>query len=173
MNALVEQNLDLVFAEAKGFIGDRYEEYVTSGYIGLTQAAQSWQTDMGASFRTHARRRINGAIRDQIRQEHGRKGRNSNVKFMDSFISVDQCRDNIGRMDSWDDFVSVQPIDQSTDEIDRAMDQLNERQREVARLRMLGTPIRGIAAALGLSEGMIALEMKAIKAALKARGGAR
>jgi RNA polymerase sigma factor (sigma-70 family) len=157
MNALVEANLDLVFTEAKCVRGQDYEAYLTSAYIGLTQAAESWQKELGASFRTHARRRINGSIRDQIREEHGRKGRNSNAKFMDSFLH------------GGGDFVSVQPIDQSTEDVDFALSKLTDRQREIARLRMLETPINSIATALGISKSLVELEIRTIKNTLKAR----
>ncbi len=158
--SLVDDNLDLVFMEAKCVRGQDYEAYLASGYVGLTQAAQSWNKDMGASFRTHARRRVNGAIRDQIRTEHGRKGRNSNAKFMDSFVGIS-------------DFVSVQPIDQSTEAIEFALSKLTDRQREIARLRMLETPIKSIAVALGISQSLVELEMRVIKQNLGATHGTR
>lgn len=75
---LVDENLDLVFNLAKRHVagtGDDFGDFVTSGYIGLTQAAESWRAEMGASFRTHAYRRVDGEMREQVRREHGRKGR--------------------------------------------------------------------------------------------------
>lgn len=43
-------------------------------YVALCQAATTWRTDGGASFRTHAGQRIRGALVDEARLRLGRTG---------------------------------------------------------------------------------------------------
>ena len=45
-----------------------YEELLSAALFGLTQAAASWRSDRGASFRTHAYARMHGAMIDELRQ---------------------------------------------------------------------------------------------------------
>lgn len=100
MNALIDSNLDLVFNLAKRQVrgtGVDFGEYLTSGYIGLTDAARTFNPELGASFRTHAHRRVRGAMLDQVRQEHGRKDRpklNTEPIGIRDFVSVDALPDD-------------------------------------------------------------------------------
>lgn len=74
---LIDENIDLVkyrsMAAARRF-GDECGEYMTSGYIGLVDAAERFEPRRGIRFRTFAQRRVDGAILDQVRNQHGRKG---------------------------------------------------------------------------------------------------
>ncbi len=74
---LIDENLDLVkyrsMAAARRF-GDEYGEYMTSAYVGLAEAAKRFDPKRNNSFRTFAQSRVDGAILDQVRKWHGRKG---------------------------------------------------------------------------------------------------
>lgn len=43
------------------------DDLVSAGMLGLTQAAKSWDPDRGVTFEHYARRRINGALLDELR----------------------------------------------------------------------------------------------------------
>jgi RNA polymerase sigma factor for flagellar operon FliA len=45
-----------------------YQDLESAAALGLAQAARTWRPDGGASFRTHAFTRMNGAIADEMRK---------------------------------------------------------------------------------------------------------
>lgn len=45
----------------------RQDELVSAGFLGLAQAARSWDPERGVSFDHYARQRINGALLDELR----------------------------------------------------------------------------------------------------------
>lgn len=45
----------------------RHDELVSAGFLGLAQAARSWDPARGVSFDHYARQRINGALLDELR----------------------------------------------------------------------------------------------------------
>lgn len=109
---LIDENLDLVkyraVAAASRF-GDEYGEYMTSGYIGLVDAAKRFEPGRGVRFRTFAQSRVDGAILDQVRNQYGRK-RSRRHRTLSRTRSI--C--------AADDFVCVQPVAEieERDEID-------------------------------------------------------
>lgn len=97
--SLITDNLDLVFNLAKSHAGQDYAEYLASGYIGMTEAAASWNAEMGASFRTHAHNRVRGAMLDQDRPHRSKNrkdgGRLKHEPIDDyAFVSVDALPDD-------------------------------------------------------------------------------
>lgn len=75
--ALVAQHLDLSRRAAKAIHARvhqhlEFDELVAMGNLGLAEAADRWDPDSGATFRTFAYYRVNGAILDGVR-------RNSNL----------------------------------------------------------------------------------------------
>lgn len=91
--SLVEDNLDLVAIRAKMVARTNWREYVTSGYIGLCRAASLFDPNRGAAFRSYARNRIDGEIREQMRNECGcrakKRGRDAKFEPLHDFLSVE------------------------------------------------------------------------------------
>lgn len=120
--ALVQENLGIVFDIAEVMAGKLRREagdLVTSGYIGLTEAAKSFDPLKGASFKTHAEYRVKGAMIDQHRREFGRKysdGRdNPRMKF-------NKERERVPLLD----FACVQPAVDSQSELNDYIDWATE-----------------------------------------------
>jgi RNA polymerase sigma factor (sigma-70 family) len=151
VTTIAPEHLRLVENLAKSFAGKHcnteWQDYVTSGYLGLQSAMKSWNPAKGASFFTHASMRIYGSMIDQYRVEFGKKdshkaraaGRKQAIDDVD-FVSAKPLRP---RLDEWDD-------------IERLCRYLPERrQRMIARMAADGIQQGDIARAVGVSDSRI------------------
>ena len=119
--------VDLIWKVAKG-IAFKAEieagELVAWGWDGLVAAARTFDPTKGASFKTHATRRISGAIIDGFRQETGwrRKSRHNA-----STITLSALGEN---SDAW--HPATRPSDETPEKIEelrRALENLSTRTR--------------------------------------------
>jgi len=96
MQSLIESHANLVIASAKHIAKRHWEDYVAAGFDGLVQAAGRYRPDRGASFATFARKRIIGAIKDQMRYQTTRLPYKSGrgVKFVQFTDGVSYDRPN-------------------------------------------------------------------------------
>lgn len=155
--ALIDAHLHLVFAAARKFTRAHHGEigeYLTSGYVGLVQAAERFVDGRGADFRTFAYRRIKGEMCEQYRRETCQRG------------SV-----SIHRRANMDLFACVQPIGafQSEDLVRWAMRKVDQprHKREVEMLAG-GLAPRAIARREGVSERTVHNDLRVVKPVLRA-----
>ena len=92
-NPLIDQNIDVPYMRAKCFArkhpGTEWRDYLTSGYIGLDRAANSFNASFGAAFRTYAHRKASGAILDQWKDDIGRSRQQKFERSIVDFSSVE------------------------------------------------------------------------------------
>jgi len=74
MKTISEEHLALIRTEAKKFAnrvtGVDWRDCMTSGYIGLLDAQESFDPSRGFKFTTYAAHRVRGAIQDGFRMEN-------------------------------------------------------------------------------------------------------
>lgn len=152
----LDTGLKMVFHLAKARGGRDFGDYVTSGYIGLLRAHKSFNPNKGCTFTTHAYRKINGTILDQMRNERGRSAK----RGADAHHVGD-----IGYQ-----FVSVRPLYDPVAEAD-AVEFLGrdctERQRTIMRLLADGYNNADIAKKLKCSDGTVGNEIRRIRKTLQ------
>jgi RNA polymerase sigma factor for flagellar operon FliA len=103
----------------------RHDELVSAGLLGLAQAARSWDPARGVSFEHYARRRIEGAILDELRgrdwssrsaRQHGRQLR----------VATEELTSALGRAPADQELadrlgVSIVDVQRIRDDVDRAV----------------------------------------------------
>ena len=108
MKTISEEHLALIRTEAKKFAnrvtGVDWRDCMTSGYIGLLDAQESFDPSRGFKFTTYAAHRVRGAIQDGFRMENNTRRRNRPAHPV-SLSKADQ-------------FVSSRPYQSSVDEQD-------------------------------------------------------
>lgn len=154
---LIDSHIRMVFRAAGRFArnhGGEYGEWVTSGYIGLMEAEESFDPNKGAAFATHAHRRIKGAMFDQYRREYAQRGQRA-----------------IETNKRLDEFVSVRPVGafiESEDFIQWAERQVtNPRHKREVRMLAGGLSKRDMARREGVSESMIHTDMRKVRPILR------
>ena len=160
---LVNDNIDLVFSTAKAHVGRRkwldYGDYVTSGFVGLKQAAEKFDPSRGVKFRTYASKRIVGAIRDQSRDELGRPGRALHAGLLATHSGDVPFDDGNGReVNRWAMIPAKEPVDtvEQRDQIN-ALANIFKTPRERMIVKMLadGQRRKDISDAIGCSDSLV------------------
>lgn len=151
---LIEENLDLVkyrSLEAAKRYGDEYGEYMTSGYLGLCEAAERFDPAHGVKFRSFAQRRVDGAIIDQFRRDHGRRG-GGRYAMHSRVYSIDALKETQDRVHP-DDFSTEEPFN-SVDE----RDQIDSLKKSLCpHNEYVGTIIEGLADGKTLKQAGLAI----------------
>lgn len=109
--ALADANLDIAYAAAHEHArryGGEPGEYLSTAYLGLVNAAETFCSDKGATFRTHGFMRAHGAIRDEARRQSGKRlpwKRGRGKKHVSMQRPMGDEGDTLG------DFISVKRLD--------------------------------------------------------------
>lgn len=146
------------------------DELFSIAYMALCQAATSWRSDGGASFKTHAGQRIRGAIVDEARIRLGRTGveqpERIPLRALSSLEQVDVAGLHAGAVDP-----SLEEVE-SRDFVDSLLAALPERERFCMTMYLYGELNQPeLGELLGISASRVSqLLTQATRRILKAEG---
>lgn len=162
--ALVEQNVGLVGRCASmvlsGYTTIDRDDLMSAGYVGLVEAARTFDAKRGASFATHAWKRIHGSMLDaKRRQAHERgyvrrtgKSWRQKVSFAQPAISEDG--EEMPIVDDSADDVDGRILTEQRIVILKSLP-LDKRSRVILEGKLSGLTNRQIGAKLRVSEGRV------------------